>query len=780
MNIVAWLDNLQKELIDAGLERVSQLIDRIPELTHDNRREQVEALLPEALAAAKALKNPWLEIYFRHWEMRNRLSNNGEGESALAEVVSLLELSHRPENLECPQSVCTTHDISGCYSNVDGPGWAEDRKAVCEETLARVTPAWPCYTCLNREYVDALLDQRRYEEALARLDSLEAALKEHGEEDDSRLFKDRAVIFREQGRYQEALDMLDKSENYDDFISQSEGNRTHTVTLRAGILARLGRVDEAWEILPSWGNITPGDYVCWVTAVSAIAEKQPAVNTWELGRLLQQAMDHAHQVEAHRNCIETAEKHARLALARGSSWMARRALSMAEQHLPRLRSPHGADELLHKLRTDIDAFTAPPLPAPAGELLQWMDAQEARNPEQDAQWLLSALEEAPGNADFAVAAVFAMETCYAYDEAADVFKTALKYNEEERGFLVSRLLLLYLNAGRYNEALSLAADIEDTDPGLTHWARARVAESTGQWESVVSETKASMEHIPDNLTLLRMAVNANRKLRRFTEALALGRDIAELVAEDEEDLTNARWELMTSASAAADWATVRAVAADLDIELEGREGPVEEDWGWLRLRFMEDGDWQEYFGLRTGPATARIISIATPGDIQHVRDLVVFDPSYIEALPEDEEERENYIVPHHVLHILESAGYTAWICDGADPGEEVFDALCDALEERNYAVRIRQRGDYTIHNPFGPAIDASAKDEDYAPVASGERLPGIYFAIASPPDISALDAYNLMVKLTEGWERPLCLYGLAKAAGVDTQVQMNIIELYEL
>ena len=125
MDITAWLGTLQNELREAGQERTALLIDRIPELTHDNKRAQVEALLPEALAAARALKNPWLEIYFRHWEMRTRLSNNGEGETALSDVVALLELAHREENLSCPQSVCTTHDISGCYANVDGPGWAE-------------------------------------------------------------------------------------------------------------------------------------------------------------------------------------------------------------------------------------------------------------------------------------------------------------------------------------------------------------------------------------------------------------------------------------------------------------------------------------------------------------------------------------------------------------------------------------------------------------------------------------------------------------------------------
>ena len=70
--------------------------------------------------------------------------------------------------------------------------------------------------------------------------------------------------------------------------------------------------------------------------------------------------------------------------------------------------------------------------------------------------------------------------------------------------------------------------------------------------------------------------------------------------------------------------------------------------------------------------------------------------------------------------------------------------------------------------------------EEYDPVASGERLPGVYFAIASPPGVTPLEAYTLMNGLTKSWEHPLCYYGLAQAAGADTKAHEDIIERYGL
>ena len=138
MDIWAWVETLQEDLRESGYERLADLIDQIQRDVGENRYERAQAALPEALAGARALRNPWLEVYLRHWGMQNRMNNMGEGETALGEATSLLEFAHRKETLDCPQSVCVTQDISKCHGNVDGIGWAQERLDVCRETMARI------------------------------------------------------------------------------------------------------------------------------------------------------------------------------------------------------------------------------------------------------------------------------------------------------------------------------------------------------------------------------------------------------------------------------------------------------------------------------------------------------------------------------------------------------------------------------------------------------------------------------------------------------------------
>ncbi len=772
MDLMAWAYTLQKDLLDAGQGRIASFIDRIPDLVHDNKTAQVEALMPEALAAARALKNPWLEIYFRHWEMRNRIGNRAEGESALADAVALLEFAHREENRACPQSVCTTHDIAGCYGNLDGPGWAEERKEVCEETLTRVTPAWPCYICLNREYVFALMDQQRYDEALARLDALEEGLRQCGEPEESRVYNDRAWVAFRQGRYEDALALVEKGSSVDDAITASNGYRVRAALQKSRILAVMGRMDEAWESMPRWADVEPGDYAAWVETAFLLSINDAEANTWSLGRCIQQAVEHLHGAGAHRKCIDAAVCHARLALARGAPWTVWRALAVAEEHLPKLRVPLGADTRLEELRREVQAAKAAVmLPAPAAELPAYLDSRERRDPEQDAGWLTIALTELPDNAELVLQAANAMNACRAYGEAADLLRDFLERNEGAHFNVYFKLLEMYLNAGRDAEAEALTRRFDAKEPGLGHWGRAYFALQRERWSDVLPEAAAALEYLPEAMGPKRFIAIAALRVKDFPLAVSAWQAVIDATGNDE-DVSHDRWNLLTAASAAQDWATVRRVAADLDISLEPGSGnpseaaPVEEDWGWVRLRFFEDGDWLEYYGVRTGPCTARVVSIASPGDVQHVRDWVVFDPAYLEDPPEDEEERKDYIVPHKVLHVLEQAGYTAWLCDGADPGDDELNAFMEFMDAHSVAVRLRQREDYTVADPDDP---------------SGEgELPGIFFAMATPPDMPPARANALLEEATAGWPHPLCWRELARAAGADVARHERVIELYQL
>ena len=148
MDIWNWVE-LRADLREAGQEQSARLIDELTAYVCDLEVERAEALLPEVKALSRTLNNPWLEIFVRHWEMRNRVGNQLEGETALADAVSLFELANRDDTQACPQSVCVT--LASCYANVDGPGWVEERIEVCDETLARIDPTWACFHCLSNE-----------------------------------------------------------------------------------------------------------------------------------------------------------------------------------------------------------------------------------------------------------------------------------------------------------------------------------------------------------------------------------------------------------------------------------------------------------------------------------------------------------------------------------------------------------------------------------------------------------------------------------------------------
>ena len=131
MDVWGWVDKLTAELEESGQEHAAGLFYRFVDLIMEQEIPQAEAMLPEVMAMAKAMENPWVEVFFRHWEMRLRVGIKGEGESALPAIVDFLDFAHSKECEGCPQSMCARQDIADCYGNIDGPGWAEERRAAC-------------------------------------------------------------------------------------------------------------------------------------------------------------------------------------------------------------------------------------------------------------------------------------------------------------------------------------------------------------------------------------------------------------------------------------------------------------------------------------------------------------------------------------------------------------------------------------------------------------------------------------------------------------------------
>jgi len=762
MDIWAWVETLQEDLRESGYERLADLIDQIQQDVGDNHYERAQAALPEALAGARAIKNPWLEVYLRHWGMQNRMNNIGEGETALGEATSLLEFAHRKETVDCPQSICVTQDISKCYGNVDGIGWAQERLDVCRETMARITPQWPCFDCLSREYSDALLDQGKALESIAFLEAQAKAMTDAGEEIDSRYRWQQADSLWKAGSAEEALAIYLEIDEMED--GAVEDDRVSRYNSQSQILSALGRTDEAMEILPAWSELTPSDYSSWSRAVELIVRARPEENGWSLGQKLQLALDHLVKVGAHRNALDMAERHGWLACARGARETARRALSAMEACVPRLRAVLDAPERVAALAGRVASLPdRTDLPVPAGELIAHLRTLEERDPEREIEWLTAARLQLPEDLALLLETVDALKTCGLSADSQQLLWEALEAHRDWRP-VIYRLQGHILKAADARAHERLLALVEPTDPATACWIRMRWAFLNGQWTEV-GEHAVRMLALENDDDARDLWAKAAMKDEDFETAVRLRK---EQLASTGQLNRGVCWDLLCAASAAGEWETVREYAVKLGMELEGTEGPIEENWGRILVAYEEDGKNYRYVATRTGPVTATIVEPSPGRRQQRAGDSVVFDPRPQEEAPEDEEEKKRFLYTYGHVHTVRSGEFErSWLLDGAQPTDKAYASFRDALWAKGWACWMLERNGYEVTDPGAP---------------EGEEgmLPGMLVLVAAPKAVPALEVHEALKALTARWKHPLCWRALAEHVERDVAHHLEVEERYGL
>ena len=766
MDIWNWISKLQTDLADAGQAHNAQLIDDVSSTVCDFEIERADALLPEARALAKTLSNPWLEIYTGHWEMRNRLGARGEGETALGDVVRLFEFAHREQNSACPQSVCVTQDMAACLGNIDGPGTVADRLAVCDETLARIDPSWACYQCLSNEKTEALLDAQRLDDALANHHSALQALREAGEDVSEGMNEVECRILLERGDAAGALQRIEALE------AKIEGREWRNIQLprtllKARALALLGRDDEAWDLLPPLGEVAPAEQQKWLRAALPVLQRVPERNTWALGAALQRTLDNFANLGAHRRAVDVALDLITLALARDAIWSARRLLSQGRAAAAQLRQDCGASAQLDAAERDITARAGQQsLPVPADQLLAWLreqgDSGQPRNPEHEVEWLLAALNQRPDDAALLDLAASALQAIGAHDEAiARMWQYVERHHADEQPVAYS-LMGALLNANDEAGVERLANLFVDV-PVTAEWCRINLAQHKGDWPRAEALSRSLLGHAPQLVGARRALADALMAQQRYAEAVPALQAVAEVLDEPK----NVYWDLLTAASASQDWATVRDYAARLDMELDASAdpaAPIDENWGWIIIRYVHDGRPLDYYAWRTGPVTARITENAFNDHPQHVQDHVVFNAELVYPAPEDDEEREHFIATFRHAHTLEQGGYgRGWIVDGVHPGDEAWEALRDAFAARGWQVSAHSRSDYEVFDT-----------EHY------KELPGLIFSVALPAAADPRELDRALADITRTWPHPMCWLRLAEHVGSDDRPHHAVIERYQL
>ena len=341
MDIWDWVFDAQRELRASGQERLADIVDQVPPLAADGQHEQVEAMVPEGIALARTIEHPWIELFLRHWLAQSRIICRGDVTTGMNEVVRLLDFAHEDFTRDCPQSVCVTQDFCVAHSVLDALGYAEERLAACEESLGRISPAWPCFGCISTEYFNALFDLGRYSEAEAFSARHIAAMKPSSHARNY-LMVQRAQALSALDRHEESLQVILS-------VKVSGHGRKlkafHAISL-AREYAHARRFDEAKQALPNPRKIDPGDYRDWIGAKRSICAGQPESNDAELERTLRGFLDTLQANGALYWRASVAASAARFALERGDSTAFASHIGSLRGALPLLRKPERlADEL---------------------------------------------------------------------------------------------------------------------------------------------------------------------------------------------------------------------------------------------------------------------------------------------------------------------------------------------------------------------------------------------------------------------------------------------------
>ncbi len=349
MNIWEWVGDTQQTLYEQGYDRLAELIDAVPQAAVDLQHDRVDALVPEALHLAREAGNPWLEVFFRHWNLQSQVFDRNRVADALPEAVALIDFAHREETRDCPQSVCVVQDLSHCYGALDGPGYVQERLAIAGETLARIDASWGCFTCISEEHADALLDDGRYEETLRFLDEQVKALTRAGHRDKRyHMRPQRVEALLRLGRYDEAAKFNGKAKHQWRGESQAFQQRLDT----ARILAYQGELSQAVEELPDFDEIraTAGHYRCWAETVWLLARHGAIDNDARIDDQFKILSETLLEQGANYNAAVLALWRAELALGRADAAAANGICDYVTEITTRLRRPESIEEQIATLR----------------------------------------------------------------------------------------------------------------------------------------------------------------------------------------------------------------------------------------------------------------------------------------------------------------------------------------------------------------------------------------------------------------------------------------------
>lgn len=764
MNIWDWVVRLEDDLEASGQEQASRLIEQAPLAVLNLAIDKADQLVADGIDISQQLNNTWLEVFFKHWGMRNRIGNKAEGATALNEITELFKLTQQDEAITCPQTICVVRDLVNCYANMDGQAWIAERKQLCIDAFARIDASWASFQCLSCEYAKALLDEQKPDEALQFLRQQKDHVVAVVATPDDALSLLEANLLLSLDRASEALAIIDRLPNEEGYLINEQAKQI----IKVHALALLNQADEAWQLLPSWNDLAPRFYVPWVMAVKALIIKDPEKNVWALGSAVKATLDYLVAVGSYQHSIEVAQLQVELALARGAVDSAKIALAIANDILPQLKEPTQACAIFAELATEIAERDIPvTLPVEPNELLSWLDSQKdgiGSNPEQALPLLRLAHKALPEDQALVEATSSALHACHQINEARAVLWQYVEHNPQAESTLPYYLLSFLVNNKQFDEIDRLAAYYQTTQPNIALWCLTQQAYCREQFEQAKALCLQLLERVPTHQDCLRVLVAIAVKQEDFVTAEKYQQLLVNTL--NNEDLQSALWSLLTYSTINLNWSVARDVAKQLELPLQSTQGAIEEDWGWIRVEVEEEGEVLSYLARCTGPVTAVIKEPAKPHKIQRIDDWVVYDFAQLAPVPETEEGLKHFIPVYRVIKTLRKGHFgKTWLVDGVYPGDEAFRALEQFVNKQGWRLWVNSSATYQLTDQFD-------LDE--------EALAGVFFSIAAPDHVPPQEIHQLLTTVVDNWEYPVHWLSLAKEVAADLAPHYEVMRRYNL
>jgi len=770
MDIWAWVHEKEDSLREAGEHRLADIIDEMPSYCCDEQHSKVYALYKEGVALAQRLEEPWVEVFVRHWFLQSQVLKQCNAKDMLTEAVELLDLSHSDKAKGCPQRICAVQDLSNCYGVADGPGFVNERLAVSSETLAEIDSSWPCFICIGSEYLDALYDAERYEEVITECKRLQLELARNDKRDEKTVnYIDHCEAYAliRLGQPEIAAESL-KSKR----ISSVDGSGGRSTKLLISLaLAHAKRFDDLPNVMLSNEQVFNSHryFNDWGEIQQILVRNNQIEFDDKLAHDLLTTANMLLENGSYRNASKQLMLVVELGFQSGFLFCAKVALAKLPNVISSLNKDLGAAEELNKLILQFEANRESNIET----FDNYDDLSEFKFESKDA--FAQALElYCDQNSEDVEALVHLASTFADYTDVDSGYDLLFsKYNLEPENvdlhYAYAKFVLEHHGKAVFVNTFQSQLS-QTTDKLLLQnlwWLFAVAYRDTGPAESIKYFEKYLAEN-KDHVGALSNLAWLYSDNENYDRSVSLWNTLIDLDPDD----SSYSWYRLLPATLQEDWNTVKDSSDRVGIEFDVDNPLSLEGWGGCRVRF--EGDGEIYFAKRTGPVTAEVRGINNIDLSQRYGQSVVFDPSPLNTLDQEDEDGNSCDTDGHynylfsVYKVVNSQSYLCFDIDGVMPCDDLYKKLVSELSDANFVFDKRSSEEYLIEF----SDDKGGSNE----------LHGLYAYVLIPEKGKMKELHEILLKFNQQLEHPIIWPKLAESLELNDVLlmQSEIEEKYNL